>query len=100
MNLWLLSFLPILIYGSIQSAEDFLCPKQCDCIENTRKVDCSRRSLSHIPENIPKNVKILDLRYNLIKRLTRSDLRGFDKLETLLLGNNLLAHLNEVRLYC
>ncbi|CAD5206024.1 unnamed protein product [Bursaphelenchus okinawaensis] len=80
---------------SLNHRENFLCPKNCECHEDTKKIDCQRQGIGYFPTDLPRDVKVLDLRYNSIRRLSRSDLRGLDHLETLLLGNNQITHLDE-----
>ncbi|XP_026155777.1 toll-like receptor 13 [Mastacembelus armatus] len=51
-------------------------------------VGCTGRSLTSVPDDIPKNATSLDLSFNLILRIHRADLSSLSKLRYLEIGNN------------
>ncbi|MFH4983023.1 hypothetical protein AB6A40_009732 [Gnathostoma spinigerum] len=69
------------------------CPLVCNCDE--KEVNCRGRSLEKIPRNLPPKIHHLDLRDNDIQAILRSDLKGYDHLETLLISNNQIEYIDE-----
>ena len=67
------------------------CSKSCSCNFNTSFVDCSRRNLSQIPEDIPLWTKGLLLNYNDITYLPASMLFNRQQLENLNLSYNRIS---------
>lgn len=64
------------------------CPKECECRDNSRKVDCTYRALNYIPRGIGKDVKRLDLQGNNLTVIRRTDFAGLTSLHTLHLQHN------------
>nr|AST16086.1 toll-like receptor 13 [Scophthalmus maximus] len=57
-------------------------------------VTCQHRSLSAIPDDIPQNAAGLDLGFNSIQQISRSDLRGLSKLKFVQVVCNLISHVD------
>ncbi|KAI6217170.1 Leucine-rich repeat and Immunoglobulin I-set and heme peroxidase domain containing protein [Aphelenchoides fujianensis] len=91
LGFFVLLFLPLLSYGE---HSPFVCPERCICSANEH-VNCGNRGFSSFPKDIPPTARVLDLRHNSLTRLSPSNLRGLDHLETLFLGGNQLRHLDE-----
>ncbi|XP_015905323.1 leucine-rich repeats and immunoglobulin-like domains protein 2 [Parasteatoda tepidariorum] len=68
------------------------CPSSCSCLGGL--VDCSRRGLVDIPNDIPYWVQILDLQNNDIASIGESSLSGLHNLTELDLSNNQLRSVN------
>uniref|UniRef100_A0A672GSP7 Toll-like receptor 13 n=1 Tax=Salarias fasciatus TaxID=181472 RepID=A0A672GSP7_SALFA len=66
-----------------------------DANANDVDVDCSSRHLAVIPDDIPRNARILELSENGIMRISKVDLRGLSKLETLQLHSNVISLMDD-----
>ncbi|XP_070212275.1 protein slit-like isoform X2 [Littorina saxatilis] len=64
------------------------CPKECECRDRSRKVDCTYRALNYIPRGISKTAKRIDLQGNNLTVIRRNDFEGFTNLHTLHLQHN------------
>lgn len=67
---------------------DSACPRKCQCDDIHKLVNCSTRQFHELPENLPKNVEVLDLSNNQLARLNISTLKKYTSLRTLLLAHN------------
>ncbi|CCD71290.1 Peroxidasin homolog pxn-1 [Caenorhabditis elegans] len=93
MNLYLL--LLVIATSSWQFVAGLECPVECTCDKKGLVVDCSSSGLTRIPKNISRNVRSLVIRNNRIHKLKRSDLEGFNQLETLVLTHNKIKIIEE-----
>ncbi|XP_042337500.1 toll-like receptor 13, partial [Plectropomus leopardus] len=80
----LLSFSPSLAYSL----------KNCTADDNRTWVECADRDLAFIPDDIPKTAVTLDLRFNHISKINRTDFSRLSKLRYLQIGNNLISHVD------
>lgn len=55
--------------------------------------NCSAQELSHVPPNLPHNIRVLDLSNNMIMELTDYSFVKYESLEILYLRNNTLSRL-------
>uniref|UniRef100_A0A672GL91 Toll-like receptor 13 n=1 Tax=Salarias fasciatus TaxID=181472 RepID=A0A672GL91_SALFA len=62
---------------------------------NDVDVDCLNRDLAIIPDDIPRNARILELSENGIMRISKVDLQGLSKLKSLKLSFNLISHVDD-----
>ncbi|XP_039677450.1 toll-like receptor 13 [Perca fluviatilis] len=62
---------------------------------NELSVTCERRSLTAIPDDIPRNASSLDLNSNSISKITGTDLKYLPKLTYASLGFNLISHIDD-----
>uniref|UniRef100_A0A8C9ZE90 TIR domain-containing protein n=1 Tax=Sander lucioperca TaxID=283035 RepID=A0A8C9ZE90_SANLU len=62
---------------------------------NNLWVTCRQRSLTAIPDDIPRNASSLDLGSNSISKITRRDLKYLPKLTYAELGFNLISHIDD-----
>uniref|UniRef100_A0A3B4A8L4 TIR domain-containing protein n=1 Tax=Periophthalmus magnuspinnatus TaxID=409849 RepID=A0A3B4A8L4_9GOBI len=56
-------------------------------------ITCDGRHLSDIPADVPRSALLLSATHNNLTRLGRSDLSGFDELQTLRLGFNRISYI-------
>lgn len=89
----------ILVFLCFLNAQsiNLLCPKLCTCTNLFKRVDCRSKNLVRIPDLIPEIVEVLDLRHNAIQLLEMEKLSKYRKLSTLLISDNRIRHLNEVK---
>ncbi|XP_022353651.1 leucine-rich repeat and transmembrane domain-containing protein 1 [Enhydra lutris kenyoni] len=69
------------------------CPEKCHCHSSSRSIDCSRRGLADVPQDLPPQTQTLLLQDNQIGQLPAFAFRSVPQLTTLNLGNNSLSHL-------
>ncbi|KAH9490877.1 hypothetical protein Btru_034171 [Bulinus truncatus] len=69
------------------------CPERCFCSRS--HVRCMFISLETVPQNIPVDTTLLDLRFNKIKSLPKGSFSLLPNLNTLLLNNNEIEELEE-----
>ncbi|XP_039677460.1 leucine-rich repeat-containing protein 15-like isoform X1 [Perca fluviatilis] len=62
---------------------------------NELLVTCEYRSLTAIPDDIPRNASSLDLSSNSISKITRRDLKYLTKLTVAILDYNLISHIDD-----
>ncbi|KAI6237509.1 Leucine-rich repeat and Immunoglobulin I-set and heme peroxidase domain containing protein [Aphelenchoides besseyi] len=93
-SLGLFVLLSLLWISCTSELLESLCPTKCVCTANGH-VNCQNGGFTSFPKDLSPNTQVLDLRHNSLTRLSRSDLRGLDRLETLFLGGNQIRHLDE-----
>ncbi|XP_028647176.1 leucine-rich repeats and immunoglobulin-like domains protein 3 [Erpetoichthys calabaricus] len=69
------------IYGKSR-----FCPSQCSCVGDL--MDCSRRKLEKVPEQLPGWIVQLDLSHNRLKSISAESFRELHYLQELKLSNN------------
>ncbi|EDV96683.1 peroxidasin [Drosophila grimshawi] len=69
------------------------CPSGCTCLPGT--VRCIRARLTALPKQLPKDIKVLDLRFNRIEELPANAFNELGQLTTLFLDENELAYVHE-----
>ncbi|KAI6185441.1 Leucine-rich repeat and Immunoglobulin I-set and heme peroxidase domain containing protein [Aphelenchoides besseyi] len=84
-SLGLLALLSLFWISCTSQFFESSCPTKCDCTANGH-VNCQNGGFTSFPKDISPNTQVLDLRHNSLTRLSRSDLRGLDRLETLHFG--------------
>uniref|UniRef100_A0AAQ5YIC5 TIR domain-containing protein n=1 Tax=Amphiprion ocellaris TaxID=80972 RepID=A0AAQ5YIC5_AMPOC len=57
-------------------------------------VTCKGRELTVVSDNIPRNAASLDLSWNLLAQITRTDFRGLSKIKSLEVQRNLISHID------
>uniref|UniRef100_A0A8C4NKV4 Leucine rich repeat and Ig domain containing 2 n=1 Tax=Eptatretus burgeri TaxID=7764 RepID=A0A8C4NKV4_EPTBU len=67
------------------------CPSRCECLAQHRAVVCHRRRLRAIPDGIPIETQVLDLRKNQLSDLHPHTFATFSQLEELQLSENILG---------
>ncbi|XP_074645366.1 uncharacterized protein LOC141901792 isoform X2 [Tubulanus polymorphus] len=92
-------FLAFVLYtgylvGDISTAEKLQqrCPTKCSCLGSM--VDCSKKGLVTIPQDLPVWTEILELRSNSIKSISMDAFIGLSKLTRVDLSNNDLTQIN------
>nr|AVK72307.1 slit2 protein [Isodiametra pulchra] len=65
-----------------------ICPEQCTCTPEGPVVDCSDRGLTHIPYNIPENVRDLQLQSNKIRHIPKDAFTSFKRIAKIDICNN------------
>uniref|UniRef100_A0A7G3AHQ4 Putative extracellular matrix protein slit n=1 Tax=Lutzomyia longipalpis TaxID=7200 RepID=A0A7G3AHQ4_LUTLO len=71
------------------------CPDECSCQENSF-VDCSRRNLTKIPENLPQNTSFIDLSHNLITTVYIDDFSNATHLREIRLRGNQIVSIDKM----
>ncbi|KAF7638231.1 Leucine Rich repeat-containing domain protein [Meloidogyne graminicola] len=71
------------------------CPNKCYCSLNGLHVNCQGLGLKTIPNQLNKNIELLDLRRNNLINLNINLLTSLINLKTLLLSHNLIEHLQQ-----
>ncbi|KAL2090278.1 hypothetical protein ACEWY4_014966 [Coilia grayii] len=67
------------------------CPLRCDCVPQQRAVLCAYKQLSAIPEAIPGDTRLLDLKGNKLRWVEHGDLAAYTRLEELDLSENAIS---------
>lgn len=67
------------------------CPHKCICFRTT--VRCMFMQLERVPDDVPEDTTVLDLRFNRISEIPAKTFKKLKNLNTLLLNNNLLTRL-------
>ncbi|XP_076133331.1 leucine-rich repeat and immunoglobulin-like domain-containing nogo receptor-interacting protein 3a [Alosa pseudoharengus] len=67
------------------------CPLRCDCVPQQKSVLCAYKRLSAIPEAIPADTRLLDLKGNKLRWVEHGDLAAFGRLEELDLSENSIS---------
>lgn len=70
------------------------CPKWCTCDEQLQFIDCSNRSLSEIPKNLPNTTLHINLSHNDIREIHESDLTNLTVVREVILKNNNIQNIN------
>nr|QWW30862.1 TLR23 [Siniperca chuatsi] len=58
-------------------------------------LDCSNQKLVTIPDDIPRDVSSVNLRFNLLEQINRRDFGDLSKLRILFLDSNQIAHMDD-----
>ncbi|XP_037024717.1 oligodendrocyte-myelin glycoprotein [Bradysia coprophila] len=75
--------------------EDSNCPRFCSCDEQYQFIDCSNRSLSEIPKNLPNTTLHINLAHNSIKEIQENDLSNLTVVRQIILKNNSIQNVNQ-----
>ncbi|XP_055592574.1 uncharacterized protein LOC129744187 [Uranotaenia lowii] len=75
--------------------EFYSCPEPCFCEDGTKFVNCSHRSLTEIPENLPRNVIRLDLSSNNIKHVPVEAFQNCTDIREIRLDHNVVEDLDK-----
>ncbi|EAA05157.4 AGAP011296-PA [Anopheles gambiae str. PEST] len=75
--------------------QDFACPGECSCSEDTKYINCSHRGLTELPNNLPSNVVVLNLNHNNLKRLNVEALQNCTRLTELHLAGNAIEQFDK-----
>lgn len=67
------------------------CPLRCDCVPPQKSVLCAYKRLSAIPDGIPADTRLLDLKGNKLRWVEHGDLATFGRLEDLDLSENSIS---------
>ncbi|XP_012694978.2 leucine-rich repeat and immunoglobulin-like domain-containing nogo receptor-interacting protein 3a [Clupea harengus] len=67
------------------------CPLRCDCVPQQKSVLCSYKRLSTIPDAIPTDTRLLDLKGNKLRWVEHGDLSAYTRLEELDLSENSIS---------
>ncbi|XP_050519615.1 leucine-rich repeats and immunoglobulin-like domains protein 2 isoform X2 [Diabrotica virgifera virgifera] len=90
--LWLLNLQIIYIYA-------MNCKEGPQCLmtrsHKMKTADCYNREFREFPQCLTSDVEVIDLGYNRIRKITRSDLSKFSSLKFLYLGDNLISKLDK-----
>ncbi|KAJ6646878.1 Slit like 1 protein [Pseudolycoriella hygida] len=70
------------------------CPKLCTCDEQFQFIDCSNRSLTEIPKNLPNTSLQINLSFNDIHEIHESDLSNLTVVRKILLANNEIEYID------
>ncbi|TMW48300.1 hypothetical protein DOY81_006609 [Sarcophaga bullata] len=70
------------------------CPKDCLCLEDYKYVHCSNIGLKQVPNDIPTTAAIIDLSYNEIKEIKKTDFSHRSKLQEINLNYNKIEQLD------
>nr|AGU68266.1 third variable lymphocyte receptor [Eptatretus stoutii] len=81
----------MLFLGEVQSQDWTKCSTGCTCDGNKMSVTCN--GLKNVPNDIQKDAKKLDLKYNSLSKLSPTAFHGLSKLTLLSLFNNKLQTL-------
>nr|AGU68308.1 third variable lymphocyte receptor [Eptatretus stoutii] len=81
----------MLFLGEVQSQDWTKCSTGCTCDGNKMSVTCN--GLKNVPNDIQKDAKKLDLKYNSLSKLSPTAFHGLNKLTILNLGGNELQTL-------
>ncbi|GAB0095163.1 Leucine-rich repeat [Sergentomyia squamirostris] len=71
------------------------CPLECSCLPDSF-VDCSRRNLTKIPINLPKNTTFLDLSHNFITTIHLDDFGNVTQLREIRLRSNEIESIDKM----
>ncbi|XP_055333115.1 leucine-rich repeats and immunoglobulin-like domains protein 3 [Paramacrobiotus metropolitanus] len=72
------------------------CPRECSCLGPF--VDCTYRSLTDIPRDLPVWTEVLHLQHNFITNVRNGSLKNLINLDEIDLGNNLLTNMSSLLL--
>ncbi|XP_033105622.1 leucine-rich repeats and immunoglobulin-like domains protein 2 [Anneissia japonica] len=82
-----------ILADSCANAEGLNCPTVCECLGTS--IDCSRRSLTHIPTDIPEWVTVLSLQTNMIDTIPEGIFDNLPDLQELDLSDNDISSVNQ-----
>ncbi|XP_040161484.1 oligodendrocyte-myelin glycoprotein [Anopheles arabiensis] len=89
----------VVIFGEVDDnsmeQQDFVCPGECSCSEDTKYINCSHRGLTELPNNLPSNVVVLNLNHNNLKRLNVEALQNCTRLTELHLAGNAIEQFDK-----
>ena len=68
------------------------CSQHCHCTE--QMVNCSNNELTAVPQNLPNNVDIIDLSFNLLNNISSNIFDNQQNLSILYLNNNNIKEIN------
>ncbi|XP_066485371.1 reticulon-4 receptor-like 2 [Tiliqua scincoides] len=88
-----LLFVALLVLSAVEIHASKACPHLCVCYESSSFVDCRSRHLAHIPQGVPHNTWMLDLRDNNLSGLEGGSLDTLWTLKILLLAHNSIARI-------
>ncbi|XP_014782534.1 insulin-like growth factor-binding protein complex acid labile subunit [Octopus bimaculoides] len=65
----------------------------CRCNDDTTRITCRYLNLTSVPQNIPHDVKYLDLSYNKISNIGKESFKNLSSLEELVLSRNEISEI-------
>lgn len=77
------------------ASESYPCPRGCSCEDGTKFLNCSRRELTEVPTDLPKNVIRLDLSWNNIKRIPVEAFQNITEVRDLSLDHNVIEEIDK-----
>ncbi|KAL9702474.1 hypothetical protein quinque_005992 [Culex quinquefasciatus] len=77
------------------ASASYPCPRGCSCEDGTRFLNCSQRSLTEVPADLPRNVIRLDLSWNNIKRIPVEAFQNITEVRDLWLDRNVIEELDK-----
>ncbi|XP_058837941.1 uncharacterized protein LOC131693814 [Topomyia yanbarensis] len=75
--------------------EVYPCPRECSCEDGTQFLNCSQRSLTEIPQNLPRDVIRLDLSRNNIKQVPVDAFLNCTDVREILLDQNVIEEIDK-----
>ncbi|KAF2904238.1 hypothetical protein ILUMI_01934 [Ignelater luminosus] len=76
-----------------------ICKDESSCVERKThglwSADCYNRNIREFPSCLRSDVKVIDLSYNRLRKITREDLSKYTNLQFLYLSDNLLSRLED-----
>uniref|UniRef100_A0A8C6S844 TIR domain-containing protein n=1 Tax=Neogobius melanostomus TaxID=47308 RepID=A0A8C6S844_9GOBI len=93
-NAGTLFFLQIILFFNCSLSFSF---KNCtiESSEEMKEVLCQSRALTEIPDDIPTNTNVLDMSFNNISEIKRTDLAHLSELVSLIFDHNSLKHIED-----
>ncbi|XP_036393753.1 leucine-rich repeat and immunoglobulin-like domain-containing nogo receptor-interacting protein 4b [Megalops cyprinoides] len=85
------SILVLWVVGASLAEPLWLCPQRCQCRQEIMEVNCSRRQLTAVPEDLSADSKHLDLAHNYLKVLSRRQFSVLAQLQELDLSSNIIS---------
>lgn len=76
---------------SVQGVPPWSCPRNCECLHESLKVNCSSCQLNSVPKGIHRNTQNLSLANNLLKTLEKHQFSELEQLQELDLSENMLT---------
>lgn len=76
---------------SVKGIPPWQCPQNCECLNESLKVNCSLCHLNAVPKGIHKNTQNLSLAKNLLKTLEKHQFSDLEQLRELDLSENMLT---------
>lgn len=67
------------------------CPLRCDCVAQQKAVLCGQKRLSAVPDTLPADTRLLDLRGNKLRWVEHGELSTLTQLEELDLSENSIS---------
>ncbi|XP_062868506.1 leucine-rich repeat and immunoglobulin-like domain-containing nogo receptor-interacting protein 3a [Trichomycterus rosablanca] len=81
----------LLLHIAVLICQGQSCPEFCDCVPQKKSVMCQNKLLSSVPNEIPTDTELLNLRGNSLRWVEHRDLAAYVFLEELDLSENLIS---------